>query len=35
MTHKTFIFFILFIFLINCSAQKVTRIHGNLSLKKQ
>ena len=33
MTHKTFVFFILFIFLINCSAQKVTRIHGNLSLK--
>ena len=33
MTHKRFIYFILFIFLFNCSAQKLTRIHGTLSLK--
>ena len=33
MTHKKFIYFILFIFLFNCSTQKVTRIHGTLSLK--
>ena len=33
MTHKSIILFILCTFLINCSAQKVTRIHGNLSLK--
>ena len=33
MTHKIYLFLILFIFIINCSAQKVTRIHGNLSLK--
>ena len=32
MNHKSYYFFILFIFLVNCSAQKVTRIHGNLSL---
>ena len=33
MTHKKIIYFILFIFLSNCSAQKVTRVHGTLSLK--
>ena len=33
MTHKNIIFFILFIFISNCSAQKVTRTHGTLSLK--
>ena len=33
MTHKRFIYFILFIFLLNCSVQKVTRTHGTLSLK--
>ena len=33
MTHKKIIYFILFIFLLNCSAQKVTRVHGTLSLK--
>ena len=33
MNHKNIIFLILFIFLVNCSTQKVTRIHGNLSLK--
>ena len=33
MSHKKFIYLILFIFLLNCSAQKVTRVHGTLSLK--
>ena len=33
MSHKNIILLILFIFLVNCSTQKVTRIHGNLSLK--
>ena len=33
MSHKNIILVILFIFLVNCSTQKVTRIHGNLSLK--
>ena len=33
MSHKKVILLILFIFLVNCSTQKVTRIHGNLSLK--
>ena len=33
MSHKNIILLILFIFLLNCSTQKVTRIHGNLSLK--
>ena len=33
MTHKRFIYFILFIFLFNCNTQKVTRIHGTLALK--
>ena len=33
MTHKRFIYFILFIFLLNSCAQKVTRTHGTLSLK--
>ena len=33
MNHKNIILLILFIFLVNCSTQKVTRIHGNLSLK--
>ena len=32
MSHKNIILVILFIFLVNCSTQKVTRIHGNLSL---
>ena len=32
MNHKSIKLFIIFIFLVNCSAQKVTRIHGNLSL---
>ena len=33
MSHNNIILLILFIFLVNCSTQKVTRIHGNLSLK--
>ena len=33
MSHKNIILLILLIFLANCSTQKVTRIHGNLSLK--
>ena len=33
MTHKRFIYIILFIFLLNCCAQKITRTHGTLSLK--
>ena len=33
MSHKNIILLILFFFLVNCSTQKVTRIHGNLSLK--
>ena len=32
MSHKNIILLILFIFLVNCSTQRVTRIHGNLSL---
>ena len=33
MNHKNLIIFILFIFVLSCSAQKVTRTHGTLSLK--
>ena len=33
MSHKKFIYLILFVLLLNCSAQKVTRVHGTLSLK--
>ena len=33
MKIRLIILLILFIFLVNCSTQKVTRIHGNFSLK--
>ena len=33
MAHNKIIYFILFIFLFNCTSQKVTRVHGTLSLK--
>ena len=33
MTHNKIFYFILFIFILNCSAQKVTRVHGVISLK--
>ena len=33
MSHKKFIYLILFVFLLNSCTQKVTRVHGSLSLK--
>ena len=33
MSHKKFIYLILFVFLLHSCAQKVTRVHGSLSLK--